>query len=135
MGDSLGEEAGDVFVVKIEPGPASGCGEAEAGRQGDWWIAERGEDVPGRGDDEEDGGACQEVEFEQEVELFCDCKVEQDEPDGEDEADQALGEDVQGHDCGEGHAGEERRFLWLFGGERIAFAMGHPVLWCFLNSV
>ena len=36
VGDAVGEEAGDVLVVEIEPGPASGGGEAEAGGQGDW---------------------------------------------------------------------------------------------------
>ena len=31
VGDAAGEEAGDVFVVEIEPGPAAVGGQAEAG--------------------------------------------------------------------------------------------------------
>ncbi len=54
VGDSFGEEAGDVLVVEIEPGPAAFCGESESCGQGDGWIAEGGEDVPGGGDGEED---------------------------------------------------------------------------------
>ena len=113
VGDAVGEEAGDVLVVEIEPGPAAGCGEAEAGGQRDGGVAEGGEDVPGGGDGEEDGGAGEEVEFEEEVELFGDGEVEEDEGDGEDEADEAFGEDVEGHDGGEGEAGEEGGLDWL----------------------
>ena len=107
VGDAFGEEAGDVLVVEIEPGPAAGCRKSDAGGESDGRIAERGEDVPGSGDEEEDGGACEEMEFEEEMELFGDREVEQDEGDGEDESDEALGEDVEGHDGGEGEAGEE----------------------------
>ena len=39
-------------------------------------------------------------------------KVEEDEAEGEDEADKSLGEDVEGHDGGEGEAGEEWGTLW-----------------------
>ena len=72
---------------------------------------------------------------------LCDGEIEEDEADGEDEADEALGEDVERHDGGEGEAGEERGFLWLFGRERIAVViahlirdetaakMGHRILW------
>ncbi len=56
VGDAAAEEAGDVLVVEIEPGPAGVRGEAEAGGHGDGWIAEGGEDVPGGGDGEEDEG-------------------------------------------------------------------------------
>ena len=107
VGDAAAEEAGDVLVVEIEPGPAAGGGEAEAGGHRDGWIAERGEDVPGGGDGEEDGGAREEVEFAEEAELPGEGEVEEDEGDGEDEADEALGEDVEGDDGGEGEAGEE----------------------------
>ncbi len=62
--------------------------------------------MPGGGDGEEDGGAWEEVEFEEEAELVGEGEVEEDEGDGEDEADEALGEDVEGHDGGEGEAGE-----------------------------
>ena len=32
MGDAFRKEAGNVLVVEIEPGPAAGSGETEAGR-------------------------------------------------------------------------------------------------------
>ncbi len=35
VGDAVAEEAGDVLVVEIEPGPAGVGGEAEAGGHGD----------------------------------------------------------------------------------------------------
>ena len=107
VGDAAAEEAGDVLVIEIEPGPASGGGETHAGGEWDGRGAEGGEDVPGGGYREEDGGARQEVEFWEEVELLCDGQVEEDEGYGEDEADESLGEDVEGHDGGEGEAGEE----------------------------
>jgi hypothetical protein len=46
VGDAAGEEAGDVLVVEIEPGPAAVCGQAEAGRERDGRVAKGGEDVP-----------------------------------------------------------------------------------------
>jgi hypothetical protein len=107
VGDAFGEEAGDVLVVEIEPGPACFCRESEAWREDNGRVAKGGEDVPGGGEGEEDGCACERVEFEEEVELSGYRKVEEDEGDGEDEAYEALGEDVQGHDGGEGEAGEE----------------------------
>ena len=123
MGDALGEEAGYVLVVEIEPGPASGCGEAEICGEGDGGIADGRENVPWEGDEEEDRGTCEEMEFEEEMELPGDCEVEEDEADGEDEADESFGEDVQGHDGGEGEAGEER------GGKPTSKSpdVGHPV--------
>ena len=63
--------------------------------------------MPGGGEGEEDGGAGEEVKFEEEVELLCQEEVEEDEGYGEDEADESFGEDVGGHDGGEGEAGEE----------------------------
>ncbi len=96
-----------MFVVEIEPGPASGCGKALAGGERNCWIAQGCEDVPWGGDREEDCSACEEVEFEEEAELLRDCEVEDDEGDGEDEADESLGEDVEGHDGGEREAREE----------------------------
>ena len=129
VGDASGEEAGDVLVVEIEPGPAAVGGEAEAGGQGDGWIAEGGEDVPGGGDGEEDGGAWEEVEFEEEAELVGDGEVEEDEADGEDEADESLGEDVEGHDGGEGEAGEERTSCAVAAIAQVRSRCGHPVAW------
>ena len=59
-----------MFVVEIEPGPACFGGEAEAGGHGDGWIADCREDVPRGGYREEDGGAGEEVEFEEEMEFL-----------------------------------------------------------------
>jgi uncharacterized cupin superfamily protein len=70
VGDAFGEEAGDVLVVEIEPGPASVCGKAETGGSAMAGIAEGGEDVPRGGDGEEETRAGDEVEFEEEAELF-----------------------------------------------------------------
>ena len=70
--DALAEEAGEVLVVEIEPGPASGGREAEACGEGDGWGAECGEDVPRGGDGEEDRCAGDGVELQDEAELFCD---------------------------------------------------------------
>ena len=50
--------------------------------------------MPRRGDEEEDCGAGQEVEFEEEMELFCDREIEEDESYGEDQAYEAFGQDV-----------------------------------------
>ena len=51
VGDAAAEEAGDVLVVEIEPGPAGVGGEAEAGGHGDGRVADGREDVPGGGDE------------------------------------------------------------------------------------
>jgi hypothetical protein len=109
VGDAAGEEAGDVLVVEIEPGPSGARGQAEAGRQGDGRVAQRGEDVPGSGDGEEDQRGGDEVEPGEKPELAGEGEIEEDEGEGEDEADEALGEEVEGGDGGEGEAGEERR--------------------------
>ena len=109
VGDAFGEEAGDVLVVEIEPGPAAVCRQSEACGERDGWIAQGGEDVPWGGDGEEDCGAGEEVEFREEAKLIGEGEVEKDEGDGEDEADEPLGEDVEGEDGGEGEAGKEGR--------------------------
>ena len=109
--DAALQEAGDVLVVEIEPGPACAGGQAEAGGHCDGWIAQRGEDVPGGGDQKEDERGWDEVEFEKKAELAGEGEIEQDEGDGEDEADDSLGEEVEGGDGGEGEAGEERRVV------------------------
>jgi hypothetical protein len=107
VGDAAGEEAGDVLVVEIEPGPTSVRGQAEAGRQRDGGIANGGEDVPRGGDGEEDERGWDEVEFRQKTKLAGDGEIEEDEAEGEDESDEALGEEVEGGDGGEGEAREE----------------------------
>ena len=67
VGDAFGEEAGDVLVVEVEPGPACAGGEAEAGWHGDGGVAEGGEEVPGEGECEEEDGAGNEVESGEEA--------------------------------------------------------------------
>jgi len=94
--DALAEEAGDVFVVEIEPGPAGVSGEADACGHGDGWVTQGGEDVPRSGDDGEDEDCCWDLEFEEEFELAGAGEVEQSEKDREDDADEALGEDTEG---------------------------------------
>ena len=146
VGDAFGEEAGDVLVVEIEPGPATFYGQAQSGWQGDGGGAERGEDVPGGGDGEEDGGAGEEVELWEQAKLAGEGEVEEDKAEGEDESDEALGEEVEGHDGGEGEAGEEGRRGCCGRGERVAGAivhlsdsetfakMGLPALWWGLDA-
>ena len=67
MGNAVAEEAGDVLVVEIEPGPAGVGGEAKAGGHGDGLIAEGGEDVPGCGDGEEEERRGDEFELAEEA--------------------------------------------------------------------
>ena len=64
--------------------------------------------MPWGGDGEEDERGGNEVEPPDQAELASDQQVEEDEAEGEDEADEALGEDIEGGDGGEGEAGEER---------------------------
>ena len=80
--DAAGEEAGDVFVVEIEPRPAAVRGQAEAGRQRDGRILERGENVPRGGDREEDERGRDEVELPDQAELASDKEVEEDAAEG-----------------------------------------------------
>ena len=107
--DAALQETGDVFVVEIEPGPACAGGKAEAGGEGDGGIAQRGENVPGGGDQEKEKRGWDEVEFEEQAKLAGEGEIEQDEGDGEDDADDSLGEEVEGGDGGEDEAREERR--------------------------
>ena len=90
VGDAALQEAGDVFVVEIEPGPACAGGQAEAGGHRDGWIAQRGENVPGGGDQKEDQRGWDEMKFEKKPELAGEGEIEQDEGDGEDDADEPL---------------------------------------------
>ena len=127
VGDAALQEAGDVLVVEIEPGPACTGGQAEAGGHRDGRIAQRGEDVPWGGDEEEEQCGWDEMELEKKTELAGEGEVEQDKGDGEDEADDSLGEKVEGGDGGEDEAREECGFLRLI--NRIQNRdVGHPIL-------
>jgi hypothetical protein len=81
--DAALQETGDVLVVEIEPGPACAGGQAEAGGQRDGWIAQRGEDVPGGGDQEEEKRGWDEVKLQEQAELAGEGEIEQDKGDGE----------------------------------------------------
>ena len=67
--DAALQESGDVLVVEIEPGPASAGRQAEACGERDGWIAQRGEDVPGGGDQEEEQGGWDEVKLQEQAKL------------------------------------------------------------------
>ena len=108
VGDAAAEEAGDVLVVEVEPGPAGFLWEAKAGGHRDRWITERGEDVPGECDGEEEERRGDDAELAEEREFAGEGKVEDREGDREDDADEALGEEVEGEDGGEAEHGEER---------------------------
>ena len=78
---------------------------AGRGRQaGDGRITQRGQDVPRSGDGEEDQRGWDEVESGEKAELAGDGEVEKDEGERKDEADEALGEKVEGGDGGEDQA-------------------------------
>ena len=51
------------------------------------------------------------VQAREQAKLAGDCEVEQDEADGKDGSDEALGQDVEGHDGGEAEAGQEGGIL------------------------
>ena len=96
-----------MLVVEIEPGPSCAGGQAKARGHRDGRIAQRGENVPGCGDEKEEQRGWDEVKFEKKMELAGEGEIEEDEGDGEDDADDSLGEEVEGSDSGEGEAGEE----------------------------
>ena len=79
VGNASAEEAGDVLIVEIEPGPASAGRQTETGGQGDGWVADRGKDVPGEGDDGEEGGRSDGVQAGKKIELAGQDEVEEDE--------------------------------------------------------
>src|SRR5271155_5563156 len=89
-------------------------------------VREGDEDVPRRGDNEEDDDAGDRMELadagEDAVYIASrECEVGDDDENGEDDADEALGEDVESAASGEGPAEERVWFDWLRG---IAF--GEP---------
>ena len=106
VGDSFGEEAGDVLVVKIEPCPAAGCGKAKTRRERNCWVAESCKDVPWGGKGEENSCAGEQVEFGQQSDLPGDRKVQEHEGYGEDQTDKPFGKNVRCHDSGEGETGD-----------------------------
>ena len=133
------EVAQKLLVDEVEPGPAvdvalrrqwhregtmrvsEACGMALRG------VRQRDEDVPGRGDGEEDGERRERMELAD----AGDCgaraarqqQVDQDNSDWEDDADQALGEDAEGAADGEGVT-EPPEILWRFEREPQALRLG-----------
>ena len=117
VGDAEVEVAEDVLVHEVEPEPAvdvAECGERdlpvevdEAERSGSalCGIGEAGEDVPGGGDEEEGFEGGPGVELAETaggaLEAAGEEEVEDDDGDGEDYSDEALGEDVEGAGGGE----------------------------------
>ncbi len=99
--DAAAEEARDVLVVEIEPGPAGFLWQAESGRHGDGRVAKCGKDVPGKCDGKEEKSGGDDAELAKEWELAGEGEVKQNEGDGEDNADEALGEEVEGEHGGE----------------------------------
>jgi hypothetical protein len=125
VGDAEVEVAEEVLVHEIEPEPAAdvavggegdepvaeGEGEVVVGEKAEGGgvalggVGEAGEDVPGGDDEEEEEGGGGGVEvaevMEGALEASGEEEVEDDDGDGEDYADEALGEDVEGAGCGE----------------------------------
>src|SRR5580658_3054969 len=95
--DASAEEARDVLVVEVEPRPTSVRGEAGAGGHGDRRIAECGEDVPWRGDSEEEQEAGEGIEPTPATPLAGEDDEEADGGEEKDDGDEALGE----HGAGE----------------------------------
>lgn len=126
---AMTEKAGDVFVVEIEPSPAAVSREPLAGRKGDCGSADGGENVPWRGDPQKDSGGCPEVQPREQTKLSRDREVRKHEPDGEDQSDEALGENVERHHAGEAHAWNKRRAILtdaVEGDEEEMNPKGHP---------
>ena len=117
VGDAEVEVAEEVLVHEVEPEPAVDVAvggerdlpvevdEAERGGSALCGIGEAGEDVPGGGDEEEgfEGGPGVELAETASgaLEAAGEEEVEDDDGDGEDYADEALGEDVEGAGGGE----------------------------------
>ena len=117
MRDAEVEIAEEVLIDEIEPEPAvyvvlgGFCnypvmvGKVQACRMALGWVGEADEDVPGRGNGQEDDGAGDGMELAEAVECGFEAaseeEMEKDDADGEDDADEALGEDVEGAGGGE----------------------------------
>ena len=125
VGDAEVEVAEQVLVHEVEPEPAAdvavgGQGhepvaereregvlgyEAEGGGMAFGGIGQAGEEVPGRGDEQEgfEGGPGMEVSETAEgaFDAACEEEIERDDSDGEDDADEAFAEDVEGAGGGE----------------------------------
>ena len=86
--DAAAEEAEDVLVDEVEPEEAVAAHAAG--------VAEAGEDVPGRGDGEQEQGAAEWAQTAPVAGFAGECKVGDGRTGEEDDGDEALGEDGEG---------------------------------------
>ena len=93
-GFAAAEEAENVLIDEVEPGEAVAGGGKAGG------VPQRGEDVPGGCDDEEEGDAGEGLERAERVGAGEDA-VESEGGGNEDEGDEAFGEDGEGEGCPE----------------------------------
>src|SRR6185437_3607228 len=91
-GYASAEEARDVFVVEVEPRPSGVRWEAGAGGHGNGRVAQRGEDVPGRGDGEQERDTGEGMKQTPATPLAGEDEEEADGGEEEDDGDEALGE-------------------------------------------
>ena len=90
-GEALAEETEEVLVDEVEPEEAVAM--AEEGAVG---VAEAGEDVPGSGDREEEGGSGEGFQLAEGAPLAGEGEVDDGGAEEEDERDEAFGEDGEG---------------------------------------
>ncbi len=94
VGNAAADVAGELVVDEVEPGESAdvaGGGEVSGMTVGGG--GERGGPVPGDGEDEEENGLRGGADAEQVPEIAGAGEVEEDDGDGKDESDEALGED------------------------------------------
>ena len=104
-GIALADVAEEMFIDEIEPEKTFGLARGR--------IAKRGEDVPGSGNDEQDDGAGDEAHFEEMAEVTDEQQENENDCGGEDDADEALGENVERDGDGEGPARKDGWFAGL----------------------
>ena len=141
-GDTEVEVAEELLIDEVEPGPAVdvalggerdgevAVGEGEATGMPLGGVGEGGEDVPGSGDQQEDGGAGERVKLTEAAERASPVvggeEGCQDDGDGKDDADQALGKDVEGAGEGEGPAEKAGGLGLLLGAPEGEQGKGEP---------
>src|ERR1700761_3303217 len=90
--DAGAQKARDVLVVEVEPRPAGVRWEAGADGHGHGWIAQRGEDVPWRGDCEKECDAGEGMQQPPSAPFTGEDQEETDGREEEDDRHEALGE-------------------------------------------
>ena len=102
---ALPKIAKELFVDEIKPEKAFGL----AGRR----IAQRGEDVPGSGNQKKDEGAGEEMHLQHVAQVARQKKKDKHDRAGEDYTDESFGEDAKRYDRGDPPAGEKRGLFGL----------------------